>query len=125
MRRGRKKSIFTYNSKETVLDGIKFASIGEAKRFSDLKLLQHAGEIKELAPHPSFDLIINDIKIGKYTSDYYYIRTKDDQEIVEEYKGFKTPVYNLRVKVFQALYPQYLFIETMADRGKRIHYTKR
>ena len=37
-----------YNSRKTVLDGIKFDSVKEAKRYAELKLMERAGVISHL-----------------------------------------------------------------------------
>jgi len=74
-------------AKPTVVDSIRFASKGEAKRYAELKLLQRAGVISGLTPHPKYDLIVNNIKIGTYTADFKY--TENGEEVIEDYKPKK------------------------------------
>ena len=65
-----------YFAKKTTIDGITFDSKKEAKRYSDLKLLEKAGKISDLEIQVPFELYAvycaNDIKIGKYILDFVY-----------------------------------------------------
>lgn len=45
-----------YKNKKVVLNGTTFDSRKEARRFRELKLLEHAGEIKELQTQFAFVL---------------------------------------------------------------------
>ena len=83
----------TWRANKTVIDGITFASAGEAARFSELRLLALAGEISDLECHPEFVLQegYRDEWSGKreraikYTGDFKYI--EDGHYVVEDYKG--------------------------------------
>ena len=46
-----------YGNKKTVVDGITFDSRKEAKRYQELKLLEKAGEIKDLRRQVKYELI--------------------------------------------------------------------
>lgn len=92
-----------YNAVKTVVDGITFDSGAEAKRYSELKLLLGTGEITHLEFQPRFDIIINGKFCGFYKADFSYFTEK--QRTVEDVKGFKTPIYNLKKKLVEALYP--------------------
>jgi hypothetical protein len=46
-----------YHNKGTVIDGYKFASKKEGRRYQELLLLQQAGEISDLKVHPVFRLL--------------------------------------------------------------------
>ena len=50
------KSKNKYNATKTTVDDIKFDSIGESRRYSELKLLERAGAISELELQPRFEL---------------------------------------------------------------------
>lgn len=98
----------------TYRHGIKFGSEDEADRFDELLLLERAGRIRHLIPHPKFDLVINGVKIGHYTADSQYDELIDGTWIdsIEEYKGFLTSRDAVRIKVFLALYKQYRFVRS-------------
>lgn len=91
-----------YHNKITIVDNIKFASIREAERYKYLKPLSAAGLIKDLRLQPRFVLIVEKIKICTYVADFEY--WLDDQHIVEDVKGMKTPVYRLKKKLLLAVY---------------------
>jgi len=91
-----------YKAIKTEVDGIIFDSKKEAKRYCELKILLKAGEISKLELQPRYDLIINDKKCGFYKADFRYFR--GDELIVEDVKGMKTPVYNLKKKLIKAIY---------------------
>ena len=75
-----------YGAKRTVVDGIKFASRGEALRWMELKLLQRAGKIKGLTRQFGYSLHVPNGKlIGFYMADFFYWR--GNEPITEEFKG--------------------------------------
>lgn len=86
----------------TVVDGVKFASKKEAKRYSELRLLERAGEIAALILQPKLYVTINNILVCTYIADFGYL--KDGQSITEDCKGVRTPVYRLKKKLVKALY---------------------
>ena len=92
-----------YRAIKTVVDGITFDSKLEAKRYSELKLLERAGELAGLELQPAFPIDINGIKICTYRGDFAYF--KDNGRVIEDCKGFKTPMYRLKKKLVEASYP--------------------
>ena len=92
-----------YRAKVTWVDGIRFASKKEAKRYGELKLMEHAGHISKLKLQPSFDIVIKGQKICKYIADFTYFNSKQVR-IVEDVKGVKTPIYRLKKKLVKALH---------------------
>lgn len=91
-----------YGAIKTTVDGIKFDSKKEAARYRALVLLQKAGHISDLSLQPKFDLIVNGTKIGFYKADFKYMLNGD--QVIEDVKGMKTPVYNLKKKMIKAIY---------------------
>jgi len=109
-----------YSNTRTVVDNLTFASKREATRYSELKLLQRAGEIKDLKLQVPFILqsAFTDYT-GKhqqaitYVADFMYLDTKYPEIFtVEDSKGYKTDVYDLKKKWFLYKYPEVRFIET-------------
>ena len=92
-----------YHNKKTVIGDMTFDSQAEARRYQELKLLEAAGEIRDLGLHHKFPFIVNDIKIGFYACDFIY-HDKSGQVVVEDVKGVKTAVYQLKKKLMFALY---------------------
>lgn len=91
-----------YNAIPTWVDGIKFASASEARRYRELKLLESAGEITDLELQVKYPCIVNGVKVCDYISDFDY--TEGGKRITEDVKGFKTPAYRLKKKLIFALY---------------------
>lgn len=95
-----------YNAVKTEVDGIKFDSAKESKRYANLKLLERAGVIENLKLQPRFLLqegfTYNGHKERKieYVADFQYER--DGQTIVEDVKSkaTRTPIYMLKRKLF-------------------------
>ena len=91
-----------YGNKKTELDGIKFDSQREAVRYGALKLLVTAGLITDLRLQVPYQITINSVKVCKYVADFVYI--DQGKEVVEDVKGVKTPVYNLKKKLMLACF---------------------
>ncbi len=81
-----------YNAIKTVVDGIKFDSKKEAKRYGVLKAMEQAGSIQDLKLQPTFTL-----SSCKYKADFAYYQ--DGRFVVEDVKGVKTPIYRLKKKM--------------------------
>ena len=84
----------------TELDGIKFASRKEARRYRELRLLEKSGELLFFLRQVPFHLPAN----VKYVCDFLCF-WKDDTVTVEDVKGIKTPLYILKKKQVEATYP--------------------
>lgn len=88
-----------YKAIKTVVDGIEFDSRKEARRYQELKLLERAGVIKDLALQPNFLVQESFEKNGKkykpinYIADFCYWDCEKKQYVVEDVKGFKTDGY--------------------------------
>lgn len=79
-----------YRNKKCEMDGHKFDSQKEMKRYQVLKEELKRGEIKNLFLQVEYELT----KGIKYRSDFVYFR--GPKLIVEDVKGFKTPVYRIK-----------------------------
>lgn len=91
-----------YGAKRTEVDGIVFASMAEARRYGELKLLERAGKIKDLELQPVYALIVNGVRVGNYIGDFRYV--EGETVVLEDVKGVKTPVYQLKKKLVEAIY---------------------
>ena len=61
-----------YGAISTEVDGIKFHSKKESVRYNELRLLEKAGEIKELKLQVKFELVKNGHLIESYYADFTY-----------------------------------------------------
>ena len=92
-----------YSNEPTEVDGIKFDSKKEAKRYGELTILVKAGAIKDLELQPRYPIIINGVKVTTYVADFRYTGISG-AVIVEDTKGFKTEVYKLKKKLMSAIH---------------------
>lgn len=119
------------NSKTTVYFNSKphiFDSKAEADRFIYLSLRQEAGEISNLVCQKRYILQEKFTRNGKkhreiaYISDFEYNEVIGDGRrilVVEDVKGVKTPMYNLKVKIFLKTHGDGVkFLEVLYRSGK-------
>lgn len=99
-----------FKNKKVLLDGYTFDSKKEARRYVKLKELQGRGEISDLELQTRFTLQDKYVKNGKkikaieYVADFVY-KDSEGNQIVEDCKGFRTPIYKLKKKIFEYRYP--------------------
>jgi len=107
-----------YRAKPEIVDGIRFASKREAKRYRELKLLEAAGLITELELQPKFKLGTDDAPIlmrserypngrrAVYLGDFRYRddALRDGEIVIEDVKGIDTPLSRLKRAIVEAQY---------------------
>ena len=91
-----------YHAKKCEIDGIKFASQAEGRRYTELKLLERAKGIKKLLLQVRYPLVVNKVKICTYVADFVY--WENGKEVVEDVKGMILPIFKLKMKLMKALY---------------------
>ena len=91
-----------YRNEPTEVDGHKFDSQAEARRYKDLKRLQEAGEISQLRLQPRYPIVVNGIPVCVYVADFSYIGSTG--VVVEDVKGMRTAVYRLKAKLMRAVH---------------------
>lgn len=103
-----------YNARRTVVDGITFASKGEAERYRQLKLLEYGGRISDLVLQPKFVIqepFIDGCGIRHrgitYRADFQYVDRGN--LVVEDFKGEQTEVFKLKMKLFLYRYRNVVF----------------
>ena len=95
-----------FNAKKQIYKGMKFDSKKELTRYLVLEQMQKNNYISELELHPMIPLIVNGIKIGKYTADFKY-KNNNGEVIIEDVKSkvTKTRDYILRKKILATYRP--------------------
>lgn len=99
-----------YHAIPTTVDGIRFQSKAEARRYAELKLLEKAGEIYGLELQPRFPITVSargydkPVTICTYVADFRYRFGRMGILTIEDVKGMKTPVYRLKKKMVEAQY---------------------
>lgn len=89
-----------YGNRKVIYDGKVFDSKKECERYILLRALEVAGKISDLRHHVVIECRVNGKLVCKYEADFVY--TRDGVEIVEDAKGFRTPVYRLKKKLVEA-----------------------
>ncbi len=101
-----------YGANKCEIDGIKFDSRREANRYLELKQLEKAGVISDLQLQVPFVLqdsfVFNGKKIQaiKYIADFTY--WENGELVIEDTKGMRTDVYNIKKKMFMYRYKKYI-----------------
>jgi hypothetical protein len=93
-----------YGNKKIVIDGITFDSKKEGRRYEYLKHLQTSGAIQDLRCHHQIALIVKGIEICRYEMDFDYAIVDSGDHVIEDVKGHKTAVYQLKKKLLKAIY---------------------
>ena len=80
-------------------DGQMFDSVKEYHRYGCLRILERAGQIKDLQRQVKFELIPKQkgMRACYYVADFTYY--EDGQFVVEDCKGYKTEVFRLKEKL--------------------------
>jgi hypothetical protein len=92
-----------YRNVPTYVDGIRFASKLEAKRYGELLLLERAGEIRDLKLQPSYKLDVKGKPVCEYRGDFAYL-TNTGLPVTEDCKGMETAEFKVKAKLFRALF---------------------
>jgi hypothetical protein len=89
-----------FGARKCVEDNITFDSEKERDRYRELKLLLHAGEIKDLSVHHQFRFVHNEVRIADYFADFVYRMTCNNALVIEDVKGYKkgAAYQNFRIK---------------------------
>lgn len=85
-----------------MMDGELFDSKAEARRFAHLTILQKVGKISGLRRQPAFRFEIGGKLMFTYRADAEYLDHDTGLKVVEDVKGVKTPVYNLKKRIIEA-----------------------
>lgn len=92
-----------YRAEAVTVDNIRFASKREAKRWSELKLLERAGDISRLTRQERISLDADGGEsVGHYVADFAYYR--DGAFVLEDAKGARTALYSWKRRHVKAQY---------------------
>lgn len=85
-------------------EGVMHQSALEARRCTELHLMQKGGLIAGLVAHPQkrYSLDVNGQHICDYMADFAYYDKERQTTVVEDTKGFQTEVFRLKMKLMAA-----------------------
>lgn len=95
--------MFKYRNIPVVIDGYRFPSKAEGKRYTELRDGQRAGIFSKLERQVRFTIMVNGMKICDYVADFRYYDNERKRVVVEDVKGVKTPEYKLKKKLVLAV----------------------
>lgn len=99
-----------YHATPCVVDGVRFASKAEAKRWQELVLLQKAGYIRDLKRQVPFVLAPAEVIQGrkrpalKYVADFVYFDVGKGQTITADVKGFETRDWRIKQHLMKSVH---------------------
>lgn len=96
-----------YLNQPTIVDGVRFDSKKEATRYSELKILERAGEISELVLQPKYELPVEGERICNYVGDFAYLDKRTGLRVVEDVKSPRTRkirAYRIKLKLMKAIH---------------------
>lgn len=100
-----------YRNIPVTVDGLRFDSIKEARRWGELRLLEKAGEIRGLKRQVRIQLegrdgpvrFVPSRKTAVYVADFVYEdRRLGWAQVIEDSKGFETPEFRIKRAVLAA-----------------------
>jgi len=95
-------------AKQTEVDGIKFPSKKEARRYQELKIIQRAEGIRRLRRQITFPLVVKGWPVYEegYRADFTYYELERGEwfYVVEDTKGHKTETYLNKKRLMKAIY---------------------
>jgi hypothetical protein len=91
-----------YNNKKTIINGITFDSKKEADRYAFLTRRATIGEVVDIHLQVPFVFALEGKKMFTYKADFVYFDKLANELIVEDVKGFRTPIYKLKKKLIES-----------------------
>lgn len=97
---------------KTLYNGVLYDSKAEAAYAKILDAETKAGQIKRWGRQQRWPLKVNGIPICTMIPDFVVWRMDDGLEVMElhEVKGYETPIFRLKRKLFEALHPEVNYI---------------
>jgi hypothetical protein len=106
-----------YGAKRTAFNGRHYDSKHEAGIAQEIQLLVRAGEVVKVEPQQTFALYAkNGTRICTHRPDFL-LTFKDAHQEVWEAKGYPTPVWQLKLKLFEDNYPDIAYY-VITPRGR-------
>ncbi len=93
-----------FNNVPTIVDGVRFDSKKEARRWGELLAMHKAGRITALQRQVRIPIRLNGVVVCRYVADFVYIA--NGQRVIEDVKSPITrmnPVYRLKRRMLAAM----------------------
>lgn len=95
-----------YRNEPIVIDGFRFDSKKESRRYGELLIRERAGEIENLVLQPRFPIEIAGILVCTYVADFQYLDRQTGDTVVEDVKSpaSRTRAYLIKRKLMRAVH---------------------
>ena len=93
-----------FRNTPVTVEGIRFDSKAEAKRWGELRLLERANQIRDLERQVTYRLEVNSELVSRYVADFRYFDRARSKWVVEDVKGVRTPEFKLKAKLMKAIH---------------------
>lgn len=116
-----------FHARKCTVEGIRFDSTHEARRYSELRLLERGGQIRDLSVQPEYPIIVVPVRlrlcldqqwrfkpdpeqvpiqVGRYRADFRYVDLGTGQLVIEDAKrpATRTTAYRLRKRLVEAIH---------------------
>lgn len=101
---GRSMGYSKYGAIPVEIDGVRFPSKAEGRRYVELKQMEVAGIIRDLRLQAPFPFAIGDDLMFTYVCDFFYEDVQTGLKVIEDVKGVRTPVFKLKKKIIEKYY---------------------
>ena len=95
-----------YRNRKTLADGVVFDSKREADRWLVLRAMERDGLVRDLRRQVRVPLVVAGVRVCVWVADFVYHDTASGRTEYEDVKGYRTPAYRLKAKLFRALFRQ-------------------
>jgi hypothetical protein len=103
-----------YHARKCTVDGIRFDSRKEARRYEELTILARAGAITSLELQPEFTITVvglwqedrREVVCGRFRADFRYVDLVSGEVVIEDAKSpaTRTTAYRLRKRLVEAIH---------------------
>lgn len=96
-----------FGARKTVVDGMRFDSMAEARRYRELRMMEKAHLIDGLEMQPPFPITVNGRYICLYKADFRYRDRETGEWVVEDVKSEATrriSTYRIKTKLVEAVH---------------------
>ena len=95
-----------YRNQPCEVDGVRFDSKREASRWLVLRAMERDGLIRDLRRQVRCPLEVNGERVCVWVADFVYHDEATGRVEFEDCKGFRTPAYVVKAKLFKAIHRQ-------------------
>lgn len=101
-----------YRNQPVVIDGVRFDSVREAKRWQELKMLESAGKISQLERQVPYELA-HAVRLSgekrlkpaiRYVADFRYFDCEEYAYVVEDTKGHQTEAFRIKRHLMKSVH---------------------